>query len=457
MRLTLAFVLAAVAAIGCGARAPVLSVPTPSPSQAHIASGPMLGYATLREAAVWVQLDAPARVALAWWPLAEPERRELGPAVQADADSFLTAELAATLLEPGTEYGYDLVIDGVPAGLDLELETQPLWRWRTEPPDFTIAFGSCAYVNEARFDRPGTPYGDGFHIFDSIAAAEPDLMLWLGDNVYLREADWDSSTAMAWRYTHDRGLAELQPLLGSTRHIATWDDHDFGPNDADRSYVLASDARDLFDLFWANPPRNPRHDGIYTMFTWGDVDFFVLDTRTFRSPRDAPDDATKDLLGEAQLTWLIDALTASRAPFRVILTSSQFVNDAAFYETWARYSHERDALLAAIAERRIPGVVFLSGDRHHGELLVRTPEGGYPLYDFTSSPLTAGLGDARYELENPLRVDGTLILGQRNFGLLHVSGPREARVLTLEARDADGTTLWTHTIEATSLTFPASP
>jgi phosphodiesterase/alkaline phosphatase D-like protein len=60
------------------------------------------------------------------------------------------------------------------------------------PRDFRVAFGSCAYVNDPPFDRssrPSGPYGGGYAIFDSIARMKPDMMLWLGDNIYLRDAD----------------------------------------------------------------------------------------------------------------------------------------------------------------------------------------------------------------------------------------------------------------------------
>jgi alkaline phosphatase D len=79
----------------------------------------------------------------------------------------------------------------------------------------------------------------------------------------------------------------------------------------------------------------------------------------------------------------------------------------------------------------------------------------YPLYDFTSSSLTAGLSRPRgREVENPYRVPGTLVADVHNFGLLHFSGPRSDRALTMECRDADGKTRWTKTIRASDLRPP---
>ena len=62
-------------------------------------------------------------------------------------------------------------------------------------------------------------------------------MMWLGDNMYLRTPDFLSNTGIRHRYRHARSLPELQPLLGSVHHYAIWDDHDYGPNDADGSFV----------------------------------------------------------------------------------------------------------------------------------------------------------------------------------------------------------------------------
>jgi alkaline phosphatase D len=97
-------------------------------------------------------------------------------------------------------------------------------------------------------------------------------------------------------------------------------------------------------------------------------------------------------------------------------------------------------------------VLFLSGDRHLGGLWRIDRAGAYPLHEFTSSPLTAGAfaSPPAEERENPDLVPGTLVT-QRNFGMVRVAGPRDARVLTLEAYGADGTLLWQRRIAAAEL------
>jgi alkaline phosphatase D len=81
--------------------------------------------------------------------------------------------------------------------------------------------------------------------------------------------------------------------------------------------------------------------------------------------------------------------------------------------------------------------------------------GAYPLYEFTSSPLTAGpfASPPADERDNPDLVPGTLVT-QRHFGMLRVDGPRERRVLTLEAYASDGTRLWQRRIGVEELLRP---
>ncbi|MEO1477064.1 MAG: alkaline phosphatase D family protein [Bacteroidota bacterium] len=416
-------------------------------------SGPMLGYSTHREVAVWVQTTQPADVQVRYRPEGATADFEVSEVVRADGDSWLTAHVVLFGLEPGTRYAYDVLLDGevVARPYPTVFQTQTLWQWRTDPPEFTIAFGSCAYVNDPPFDRPGNGYGGDYQIYESIAAQQPDAMLWLGDNVYLREVDWWSERGIDYRYSHTRALPEMQPLLAATHHFATWDDHEFGPNNSDRSYVLKGETLDAFKRYWANPTYGlPETPGVFGHFEWGDVEFFLLDNRYHRSPSDAPRTPDKTMLGDAQEQWLIDALTASRAPFKVVVSGGQVLSRFQLFENWATFPHARQRLLDAIDERGIEGVVFLSGDRHHGELIRIDRPGRYPLFDFTSSPLTAGASSARFEQENPDRVPGTFVT-QRHFGTLSLSGPRTDRVMELNAYDVDGALLWSHTIRARDL------
>ena len=170
--------------------------------------------------------------------------------IETDKSTGFVAKLIADQVNK-EKYNYDLFINEIKIQRDykMEFQTQKLWKWRTDPPSVSFAIGSCSYVNEPKFDRPGKPYGSNFEIFNSIHNKNPDFMLWLGDNMYLRESDWNSRTGFINRYSNTRALPELQPLLASTHHYVTWDDHDYGPNNSDGSFWLKETATEVFKLF----------------------------------------------------------------------------------------------------------------------------------------------------------------------------------------------------------------
>ncbi|PEN12747.1 phosphodiesterase [Longibacter salinarum] len=435
----------------------------PVTSAPALQAGPMVGYGTHRTAAVWVQTTDPAPVHLRYWSVTPEDSVAMNAGIIPDPDTTTTTPLITgadgiglirlTDLEPGHTYRYEVYIDGarVERPYPLEFQSQRLWQWRSDPPAFDVAVGSCAYVNQKVYDRPGRPYGGDYRIFETIAEANPDLMLWTGDNTYLREVDWADASTMNDRYAHTRKLPEMQALLGSTHHYATWDDHDFGPNNSDRSYPLKDAALELFQRYWANPTFGmPDVPGVFGSFMWNDVEFFLMDDRYHRSPTTAPRSEKKTQWGDAQLQWLIDALTTSEAPFKVIVNGGQMLNPNTEYETLARFPQDRKRLLNAIAEREIDGVVLLSGDRHFTEMAKYQPEEGYPLYEITVSPLTAG-SVGPIEEKNDLRVNGTLVDQMRNYGILSFSGPRTDRTLTVTIYDTDGAEQWTRQIHARDL------
>lgn len=444
----------------------VLSV---SAQPAPLLSGPMVGYGTMTEVMLWVQTSKPSAVQYRYWNNAAPKEIFTTGMVNSKGEGVHIAKTVISGLSPGTKFIYELLLDGKPVKrpYPLRFQTQPLWQWRTDPPTFTVAFGSCNFVNEPAIDRPGKPYGSDFEIFSTIAAKQPDLFIWGGDNTYLREVDWDSRSGIIHRHTHTRSLPELQPLLGGTHNLAIWDDHDFGPNDADRTYALRKESLEIYEQFWANRSYGTSEtDGTFSRFVWNDVEFFLLDDRYDRSPNDAPTDEQKTMFGKEQLQWLKDALTNSAGnrdiSFRIIVNGNQILNtNGAFAEMLTQFPSDYNELLGHIRSQQIPGILFLSGDRHLTELIALKDSSFYTLYDFTSSALTSGLtslkgrnGEWTAEYNNPLRVEGTLVNDKHNFGMLTVSGKRRERVLTMECYDLTGARRWSRSVPASELQVP---
>lgn len=413
-------------------------------------SGPMLGYVEMTEAKIWIQTSSPQKVKIQYYPENNPNKIQWSEEISTTSQKANTGHLVLAHLEPSTKYHYSIYIDGkslegVP---DYSFVTKRLWQWREDAPDFSIAFGSCAYVNEEKFDRPGIPYASDYKIFESIADKKPDIMIWGGDNIYLREADWDSRDGIYHRYTHTRQLKEMQRLLHTAQNFAIWDDHDFGPNDSDRSFYNKHITLEAFQDFWANKPNafsTVKSEGNYSTFSWGDADFFLLDNRFFKSPNKRTD-GEKTILGNTQKEWLMDALSSSSARYKIIVIGGQFLNDATKFENYANYADEKQWLLSKIEENNISGVLFLTGDRHFSELSRLELNNGKTLYDWTVSPLTSGVAsETAKKEENHLRVPGSQFM-QHAFGILKFSGKGKDRKLSLHLYNAEGNEIWQYLI-----------
>jgi alkaline phosphatase D len=345
-------------------------------------------------------------------------------------------------LKPGTTYWVKSTFVDNQISDSISFTTQALWKYRTNAPDIDVAFGSCAYLNDPDYDRPGKSYGGGEVIFNCIAQTNPDAMFWLGDNVYFREGDWDSQEGMIARYAQSRLHPRLDSIFRFIPNYAIWDDHDFGPNDSNGSFILKDKSKDTFAHFWPNPSIGvPGVEGITTMTTIGDVDFFLLDNRFNRVRHDLvlqpylSVQKGQTLLGREQIQWLIQALKTSNASFKVICMGGQFLNSAAVYENYSNFAEERNYITDLLTMNDIKNVVFLTGDRHCGEIS-KIQNGAFVAYDLTSSPLTSGASDMSAE-KNEFRVEGTIV-PQRHFAMLHVRGENKNRKLSVSYHETFG-------------------
>lgn len=420
-----------------------------------LTAGPMPGYIEHRETVIWLQTKCAKKVTLEYWFLSEsmPEQRNKMEKTTSGCE-LTNLHFVVTDLMMGKHYAYRILIDGKPVTFDYPLifKTKPLWEWRTTAPDFSFLTGSCLYINDTAYDRPGKPYGQGSDILLKMNEQKTDFMLWLGDNTYTREADYGSVSGLNYRYAHTRADKNLQPFLASRNHYAIWDDHDYGSNDACKTYSLKEHSQQLFKNYWANKTYGQEGKGIYSMFSFSDADFFLLDNRYFRDYQFLNDSTNpnKTQLGEEQMQWLFNNLVYSRAPFKIIAMGGQFLNEHTDKESYNFYKKERERIIQFIIDNKVSGVIFLSGDRHHTELIKNTSVQntlGYCLYDLTSSAISSRANDLSKssELNNPTRVPNTLVM-ENNFCKLSVNGKKNERVLTIQCYSKLGEQLWEHKI-----------
>ena len=317
-------------------------------------------------------------------------------------------------------------------------ETQ---QTKNDPVIRKIAFGSCG---EQYKPQP---------ILSLAASKKPDLFIFLGDNIY---GDTYSMDTLRKKYEMLESKKEFQDLRSSTRIFATWDDHDYGWNDAGRHYPHREESKDIFlDFFGVADSTVLDHEGIYHSKVFGEegrrLQVIMLDLRTFRddllpyngdregqpgfdyqleySPYTTSDST---LLGEQQWRWLEGQLSVP-ADIRIIASSSQFGITHNGYEAWANFPHEQKRMTDLIGKTKAEGVLFISGDVHYAEISKLEVDGLYPLYDITASGITSTWD---FATPNDNRVDGPVM--ENHFGLITIDWEKEDPEIAMEIWDVEG-------------------
>ncbi len=349
---------------------------------ARIMQGPMLGAVTAREALIWVRTShlEPVRVRYGTTPWLTAADTKVSAEVFPTIESDRTAKVSLAGLKPATTYYYRVEIAG---RVDKYLKPYPAFSFRTAPAEqagsrFRIAFGSCFRLQASAADD----------IWHGLAKWTPDAFIWIGDNIY---GDALDPNVLAEEYRRIHEVPALRPFLSGIPQLAIWDDHDYGLNNHDREHPGKAEALDVFRDYWANPSYGlPDTPGVFTTYSYGGVDLFLLDGRYHRSPNKAPAGEDRTMLGAEQLAWLKAGLKASRAPFKLLVSGSGWsLQKGEHGDAWSAFQEERDALFDFIRDEKIEGVVLVSGDTHMGELnaIPWSRRGGYDLYELTSSPL----------------------------------------------------------------------
>ncbi|MBC8067670.1 MAG: alkaline phosphatase family protein [Deltaproteobacteria bacterium] len=319
----------------------------------------------------------------------------------------------------------------LPLGCGARIDTPPGEQdvgWRALEPTQTltrIAFGSCC---DQRRSQP---------IWRTINARNPELFLFIGDNVY---ADAEHESRLQAAYDELGGSDGFNALRRNTPVMAVWDDHDFGRNDAGSEYPLREASQRIMLDFFGEPAESVRRTrpGIYDAKIIGPVgrrvQIILLDCRYFRDPllpggagpsRFRPnDDPAATVLGAAQWDWL-EQVVREPAELRLMVSSFQLVSAEHPFESWGLFPRERDRLFDLIS--RTAGVIVLSGDRHRGELSrIDQPPLSYPLSELTSSSLNLPLPGSE---PNRWRIGAQV--EDANFGWIEIDWSRERVQLAL--------------------------
>lgn len=320
------------------------------------------------------------------------------------------------------------------------LERQPINPNKTLQK---ITFGSCN--NQAKPQDYWAP----------ILQNRSDLWIWLGDIIY---ADTKDMNLMASKYAKLKNAPSYQLLRSKCPIIGIWDDHDFGANDACKTYPKKSESKELLFNFLDIPATSPARvrAGAYQTYTFGPkgkkTRVILLDTRYFRDEIEAAPigsgkkylpNPTGTILGEAQWKWLERTLTESDADVHLIVSSIQVLPTQHIYEKWENFPNERKRLISMI-ERICPkNPILLSGDRHMAEISSQKIAGyDAPLIEITSSGLTHTRSKNKEEV-NDGRIGQTVI--DRHFGVLEIDWDQQPIRFKTEIRGLDNNVLETFT------------
>ena len=353
-------------------------------------SGPMLGNVKPNSASFWVRTAGAASVHVRV-DAQSVDTGDRDAPVQESAwsrttvASDFTTVMTVDGLKPFTDYTYSVVVDG-------NLIQRDSFRFRTAPlagqkVDFHVTFGSGArYV-------PSNEYA-----WRNMSNSRPLAYLGLGDNVYIDVVDRRGAQRL---FYYRRCLSPAyRDLVSSVGMYAVWDDHDMAMNDWSGGAGLTAAWKEpnfaVFKQNWNNPAYGPLADtsrdermsvpGTWHSFSLGDVDFFMTDGRFYR------DKKGKTMLGPQQKEWLLQSLAAAKGKFKVIASGTMWSDGAdkrgkdSWAGLWARA--ERDEIFNLINDKKIDGVVLISGDRHRSDIWKIDRPRGYPLYEFVSAKVT---------------------------------------------------------------------
>ena len=307
-----------------------------------------------------------------------------------------------------------------------------------------IAFGSCNHQSGVQT------------MWEQIIAADPQVFMMVGDNVY-GDSGWDADAgleSLRRAYTIQAAHPEWQALRAAVPMLATWDDHDFGLNDAGGSFPMRRWAETMFEEFWGSSEAVRSRPGIYDSVMVGPegkrVQIITLDTRFFRSNLDRypwtrqrrplgwykpNEDPSTTVLGAEQWAWL-EAELAKPADLRIIASSIQMITEAHDYESWENFPHERERLFKTLNARNSGGLVLISGDRHSGGIYEH--QANEKFYEMTSSALNMNW-DRDTDDNSAREPDAARIspfFSYANFGQIDIDWDTKEVTLTLKGDDS---------------------
>ena len=289
------------------------------------------------------------------------------------------------------------------------------------------------------------PARGGMQLFKTMADARPDVFIHVGDTIYadgpLRE-DVTLDDGTIWKnivtpakskvaetideyrgnHLYNRLDEHYRRFQAEVAQVVIWDDHEVRDNwfhaqtlEADQRYtekrvaVLAGRARQAFLEHYPITLDRGADARIYRSIPYGPlVDIFALDMRSYRGANDDNMQASGSaLLGAAQVRWLADAVSKSKATWKIIAADMPLgivvAHQPGRHEAAANGDHgeargrevEIAGLLRTLQQREVRNVVWITADVHYCAAHHFHPDRAAtkdfdPFWEFVAGPAHAG-------------------------------------------------------------------
>ncbi|CAJ1956401.1 unnamed protein product [Cylindrotheca closterium] len=333
-------------------------------------SGPLIGHTAQDYVKIWVYLGRNVPMQLVYWPYSSNGEMQSVNTVNLHPDSNANGAAFRNIggLRPNTTYLYEVRINNQWLAQG-HFKTAPRQNQATS---FKYLLASCMDVKSNRDGYTSQP------VWNAALKRNIDFAMLPGDTVYLNNEDLRSNGEVKYdriwyRTLQQRAEPHFAHLIKTVPTYGSWDNNDYGSATGNSDQRGKGNSLAAWRHLWPNPYQgSSKGAGNYYSYSWGDVDFFVMDCRWYRNG------ATGTLFGNAQLAWLFEKLIASSAKFKVIVAASGVLEVGMLRDI--------HSIGRVISQHRISGVLFNSGDIHRNQFRSTGVHlWPYPLVQITSS------------------------------------------------------------------------
>ncbi len=351
--------------IGLGFALLVLNACQSTPSApAQIMQGPLVGAVTDTSAHVWVRMNQAARVQIEYSREASLQNAATSEIRTTTASSDFTTIVPIFQLAPQQTYFYNVRVNDIPQFTAPYPQFQTFAaRGNDEPFRFVILtdFRTISKISQS------------VDTFKTAAQENPAFVILGGDLDHRNPTTLEEKRQMFRDlYTPANGMEDFVNLILKKFALAHfWDDHDYGDNNADKNYPHKADSLRVLQEYFPLYPISQYGD--WQMFSYGNADFFLLDSRSQRDPHLPRNPKNSmldgdDLGAQGQREWLLNGLKNSNARWKFIVSPVIFNPTTKVNDGWGAYPDERKMLLSFIRDNKITDVIVLSGDLHAGAI-----------------------------------------------------------------------------------------